>query len=267
MKSQSSSNGWISTSRTATVLSPNTTGTTEALPMDWTRVKRKRCDDDECCDDPVNCQLRNRRTSSSALPLKRTISNKKERIHDGYAIFCLHDANPSWFQGYFLPSNTANPWGLLAVQEEIDNCLECESGGYRRLTLKLPNHLPRIMNNNDSATSTTRISGIDWTGGDMMRLSNDKVEMNTQRLLTGKEALPYVKKYFGSLLKRLQQECFDDKEDEDEKQEQHEESTTMLKWLPDIAIVMGPMSIVLPDNETDEEKAKKKRTTTNYSMI
>jgi hypothetical protein len=33
---------------------------------------------------------------------------------------------------------------------------------------------------------------------------------------------------------------------------------TILKWLPDIAIVMGPMSIVLPDNETEEEKAKKK---------
>jgi hypothetical protein len=71
MKSQSSSNGWISTSRTTTVSSPNTTVTTEALPMDWTRMKRKRCDDDECCDDPVNCQLRNRRTSSSALPLKK----------------------------------------------------------------------------------------------------------------------------------------------------------------------------------------------------
>jgi hypothetical protein len=119
------------------------------LPMDWTRMKRKRCDDDECCDDPVNCQLRSRRTSSSALPLKKTISNKKERIHDGHAIFCLHDTtNPSWFQGYFLPPNTANPWGLLAVQEEIDKCLECGSGGYRRLTLKLPNHHPRIINNN-----------------------------------------------------------------------------------------------------------------------
>lgn len=226
--------------------------------MDWTRMKRKRCDDDECCDDPVNCQLRNRRTSSSALPLKKTISNKKERIHDGHAIFCLHDTtNPSWFQGYFLPPNTANPWGLLAVQEEIDKCLECESGGYRRLTLKLPNHHPRIINNNNSATSTTRISGIDWTGGDMMRLSNDKVEMNTQRLLTGKEALPYVEKYFGSLLKRLQEEYFDDEKDEE--QEQHEESTTILKWLPDIAIVMGPMSIVFARQRNGRRESEKER--------
>jgi hypothetical protein len=29
--------------------------------QDWTRIKRKRCDDDECCDDPVNCQLRESR--------------------------------------------------------------------------------------------------------------------------------------------------------------------------------------------------------------
>lgn len=88
----------------------------------------------------------------------------------------------------------------------------------------------------------------------MMRLSNDKVEMNAQRLLTGKESLPFLEKYFGSLVKQLERECLDGEETQ---QDQQEESTSILEWLPDIAIVIGPMSIILTDSESKEDLGKK----------
>ena len=78
-----------------------------------------------------------------------------------------------------------------------------------------------------------------------MRLSNDKIEMETERLLTGKQALPYLEKYFGSLMKRILQECT---EETGEDKENDDEKAMIIEYLPDVAIVIGSMSIVVPKN-------------------
>jgi hypothetical protein len=181
-------------------------------------MKRKRTDgSDESC---------RRRTYRSIFAMPSISAT--ERVHHGHAIFCLHDtSNPDWFQGYFLSNQNQTPWGILAIQEEIDDCLACTGGGYRRLTL----------NFNISSKKKT-IKAIDWTGGDMICLSNDNLEMETKRLLTGKEAIRYMKKYFVTLMKRLLDE-------EDDK------NAEIFESLPNVAIILGRMSIVLPTREDD----------------
>jgi len=50
----------------------------------------------------------------------------------------------------------------------------------------------------------------------------------------GEKALPILRKYFQSLLNRLEKECCD------------EEGLSILKWLPNVAVIIGDMSINLP---------------------
>eukprot|EP00980_Cylindrotheca_fusiformis_P030236 scaffold24592_cov220-Cylindrotheca_fusiformis.AAC.1 len=85
--------------------------------------------------------------------------------------------------------------------------------------------------------------------------NDGQVEMRAERLLTGTEALPYLEKYFSSLLQRLQTDFFGQEEDEQMKEDEaassadaSQSTTSILEWLPDIAIITGPMSIRLPDN-------------------
>ncbi|KAL3930698.1 MAG: hypothetical protein SGBAC_011652 [Bacillariaceae sp.] len=246
----------------------------EDLPLDWTRVKRRR----------VECAIGYNTRTLTKSPL---VVSDKERVYHGYAIFCLHDStNPTWFQGYFLETalddsstdgdgssstmihSSRRPWGLLATKEEIDECMECENGGYRRITVKIF-HAP---SSNISSPQTTSLTGVDWTGGDMMRLSNDKVEMNTQRLLTGKDALPYLNQYFSGMLRKLQQACSDAATSGDNDNDENDK-TGIFTFLPDVAVLVGKMSIVsLQDvntvsRETQsisvEEKNKDKHTKTD----
>jgi hypothetical protein len=177
------------------------------LPLDWTRVKRKRTvtrpevevegdvegdEDEDCCDDPATCLGRQRQvatitsSSPSSLPIR------------GHAVFLLHDTNPSLLQGYFIPRGSNKPWGLLAVQEEIDECLACVDGGYRRISLTIypaakqqQRRQRRLLATKKS--SSHKIQGIDWTGGDMMRLEKqEQLQMETDRLWTGNSAIPYL---------------------------------------------------------------------------
>lgn len=50
----------------------------------------------------------------------------------------------------------------------------------------------------------------------------------------GVRALPVLKKYFQGLINRLEKEC------------DVEEGSSILDWLPNVAIVTGPMSLTLP---------------------
>jgi hypothetical protein len=171
-----------------------------ALPLDWTRMgtittgtttKRRKIDnndptgenytdgdDENCCQDPANC-LRRRyaRPASTTTTTTNNTNNILRTIH-GQVIFCLHEYNPQWFQGYFVPKtgSTKKPWGLLAQQEEIDECLACSDGGYRRISLTI--YTPKMNTGTNDSTvpsSTTRatsndntftIQSIDWTGGE-----------------------------------------------------------------------------------------------------
>ena len=230
-----------------------------------------------------------------------------ERIQKGRAIFCLHDVNPRWFQGYYFVSSSSSsslsssssssslssnpPLGLLAIQEEIDKCLECTNGGYRRLTMNIfsTNSTTNDNNNNNSnnKSNSTIIQGIDWTGGDMVNLTNPKLQMETHRLLTGKETIPFLKKYFRKLLETIYQQCnsnsiiSDAVENDNDKHHHHhhhhhhhqakdtstmlwDDEATILDLLPNVAIVMGPMSVVLSKTNDDQKQQRMNRVVRDY---
>lgn len=254
----SSSGEWLSTTSGAL----HSEDWQSSLPLDWTRLKRRRPGFN-------NTESSDNRRSDRTRPLPMKDNNdddKEETCHkiEGQAIFCLHDDNPNWIQGYFIAKGSRKPWGMLATQEEVDDCMTCCAGGYRRLSLAVyhrhrgdggdGNTVPRksqrlesslqgtsnqnITNKNDvnqMRNEPWNIVGIDWTGGDMMTLHHpDHVDMKGERLLTGKKALPMLHKYFQNMINRLEKEfCV-------------EECSSVLDWLPNVAIVTGPMSLTRP---------------------
>jgi hypothetical protein len=189
------------------------------LPLGWTTVRRKRTRDVDkdtsatevewCCEDP-DCK----RTPVVDPSINATSV-------EGHAIFCLHEINPDWFQGYFQVDGQRKPWGLLATQEAIDECLECSDGGYRQITLKVFRY---------SGEKPIKLDNVQWTGGDMMRLQSSDVSMDAHCLWTGKKAVPYVERYFSGLVNKLREEV----------------DEPVLDILPDLAIVTGPMTLTIP---------------------
>jgi hypothetical protein len=160
----------------------------------------------------------------------------------GRAIFCLHDLESTWLQGYFVPDGCSKPWGLLATLEDIDDCLACADGGYRRVTLTVyPKTTTfstaemRAKSMPSSVASTPReISGVEWTGGDMMNLySPGCVEMTAEQLLTGEKALVIVRRYFPALVRQLHHEC------------SVKQGGNILDLLPNVAVVKGAMSLAM----------------------
>ena len=141
-----------------------------SLPLDWTRVQR-------------NCRRRGHARSKN-----RAISPPEQLLPNGtvgQAIFCLHDLDPHWFQGYFVPRGSKKPTPMLAVQKEVDDCMACSAGGYRRLSLTIYNRRVSATNTNANDTKPLKIEDVDWTGGDMMTLYHPQhVEMVGERLFT-----------------------------------------------------------------------------------
>ena len=232
---------------------------TPSLPLGWTRVQRRRKRKDrgvvdynavneDCCIDPrSSCPRRRLLTTSSRAS---TILPPTGEVIDGHVVFCLHELDPSWFQGYFIPKNgpSRKPWGLLAVQESVDDCLACVDGGYRRISLSIYHRRLRTPSENskNNNSNVVRIPNIDWTGGDILRLSHPegRVAMETDRFVTGNSCLPYIEKYFENLIVKLKEYCDSDDEEETNKQSNNNTSN-VLEWLPNIAIVTGSMSIAL----------------------
>jgi hypothetical protein len=200
------------------------------LPLDWTRMHRSSdTGDNICCVDSDTCRHRGRirplskerRANSRSVTTTTTTTTTTIHRNDdddavladtsnnfhGRAIFCLHDDDPSWVQGYFIPRGSTKPWGMLAIQEEVDDCLACSTGGYRRLSLtvyhrslSLNRHRQSSTKNNgpnnhtsdsirtrneSSKNNSCKIDGVDWTGGDMITLFHPRyVDMEAERLLT-----------------------------------------------------------------------------------
>jgi hypothetical protein len=184
-------------------------------------------------------------------------------IFHGKAIFCLHELDPPWLQGYFIPhGSNKKPWRMLAVQEEIDDCLACSDGGYRRVTLTLypPNQqhhhhhgVVSTQNKNVPKSILPTISNIDWIGGDMMTLYHPDhiIEMIAEQLLTGKAALPLLYKYFTGLVMRLQPPCnINNNKNNDNNNNNNNNNNnsveSVLRWLPNVAIITGSMILVQP---------------------
>ena len=247
----------------------------EPLPLEWTRVMRRRSQkrkdgandnfDEVCCIDET-CQ-RPQHLSSSKRPRSSAVEvssdgkllKSKVVMTNGQVIFCLHDTNPSWLQGFFFPkpsvssspalgmpsSSFSKPWGLLATQQELDDCLACADGGYRqiKLTLYEPGGRGRTKSG-PNREGPNQIANIDWTGGDMMRLSHEEgfVTMETDRLFVGNSALPYLSKYFTRLVDQLRKNC------------DIEADAPILEWMPDVAVLVGEMAISSALLATTENK-------------
>lgn len=161
-----------------------------SLPLDWTRLRRTSQgvtseNDVVCCADPASCRHRfSTRPLLSTAELDEVDSDKSNEVR-GQAIFCLHDDDPSWIQGYFIARGSTKPWGMLAVQEQIDDCLACSEGGYRRLSLTVYHHRMNPGRRRRENEKPWKIEGIDWTGGDMMSLYHPEfVNMESDILLT-----------------------------------------------------------------------------------
>jgi hypothetical protein len=214
-----------------------------SLPLGWTQVKRKRTPKaggdssdvvDWCCDDP-SCPRPSQRPKLSLTESQESSSDTTRTIR-GHAIFCLPDIDPTWLQGYFLVDGIKKPWGLLAVNEKLDECLQCVDGGYRRVTLTVfPFSRKKVSWNT-----------VDWTGGDMMRLEGESVHMEPDRMWTGTKALPYVHKYFMNIIQKLRDHQRNDND------AGIEQSGDVLDMLPNIAVVMGLMTMELPPVTEDD---------------
>jgi hypothetical protein len=90
---------------------------------------------------------------------------------------------------------------------------------------------------------------VDWTGGDLIQLSHDAdtLKMTAETLLTGRRAIPYLEKYFSSLVTKLRDQCCSGQP------EKKQPDSSILDWMPEVAIVMGPMSMALPKADDDDD--------------
>lgn len=206
------------------------------LPLGWTRVKRRRSDakengddnDEDCCEDP-SCR-RKRRAPLTVSMIEDEKKSIDTRSFEGTAVFCLHEANPAWFQGYFFQGATT--WGVLCEQQEVDDCLQCADGGYRVLKCTL-----YTFSKGSDLPEKIIIPDVEWTGGDMMRLlqAEGQLRFEPKQLYTSEKAAPLTKSLFKSLLRKLSHEDGNLVEQD------------VLDIVPDVAIVLGEMKVVVPN--------------------
>jgi hypothetical protein len=175
----------------------------------------------------------------------------------GIGIFCLHDTDTSWFQGYFIPKSSGihKPMGILAVQRDIDECIQCAFGGYRELDVTLYNFLAMEggRNQDNTGNSSSITIPVVCTGGDMLRMrtitrgktqgadgSVVNLTFDATTIYTGLKATPYLKTYFASLVQKKRELLFVQTTATDDSVQ---EITKMneLDLFPDCAIVCGDM--------------------------
>ena len=170
---------------------------------------------------------------------------------DGRAIFCLHDIGCEWWQGHFLRKrndetcsssheNTCHSLGLLCTLREMDDCMVCSDGGYRELDTKI------IRFHKMKSLSVPCMS----TGGDMLRIRSDMaldsntkladedkmIAFDAEQVLTGNDAIPYLRKFFKKLIRKISSDDAFLRDDD------------LLDLLPDVAIVIGDMSICIENS-------------------
>ena len=75
----------------------------------------------------------------------------------------------------------------------------------------------------------------------MMRLSNEKVSLDPDQLMTGKQAVPQVEKLFGALVSKCREGLSED------------EPASILDLIPDVVIVSGPMKLVVPKKKEEDD--------------
>jgi hypothetical protein len=170
---------------------------------------------------------------------------------------------PDWFQGYLFLSDGGDgtndgsaskqkPLGLLARSLDVDECLACADGGYRRVSVRLYDWSGGQLGGAGGGAGQQQhdLGAADWTGGDMMKLSGESVRMRPVRLLTGRSAAPYVTGLFGSLWKRIVEASSPPRSTDADaatggKDPDTDRSPRVLDVLPDVAVVWGEMEVVV----------------------
>jgi len=203
---------------------------TAALPTEWTQVKRdcdQRLKRERRMDDLLNRQPLASAENPSIVANRMRLDNKNKSkmvTLAGRAILCLHDIDCEWWQGHFLrrsnessnDSSDSNSLGLLCTLRQMGECMVCSDGGYRELDTKI------IRFQNLKSLSIPCMS----TGGDMLRIRSDikvhnnnivsstndiattnniddgtMVAFDADTVLTGNDAIPYLRKFFKRLLR------------------------------------------------------------------
>lgn len=182
--------------------------------------------EDDClnCNDPA-C----RRNTVSFLPSPRSFV--------GRVVWLLHDVESEWFQGYVLLPGQ-RPWGLLAVVQELDECLQCTDGGYRQvqITVQQPSTA------HTEGYKKVDLGVVEWTGGDMMRLESANVKMQPDSVVTGKKAASLVTELFKGFWKQLRATCSDQFSANGLG---NTEIIDPLELIPDVAVIYGSFEFVL----------------------
>ena len=220
-----------------------------ALPLElgWTRMGRKRprlleeneleISVDEGYDCEIGCLDPSCRRKTSFLPETATANSDNYHRCKGRAVWLLHDLESEWFQGYFYAIGQARPWGLLALIQELDECLQCSEGGYRQIRLQVL--LPS--SSNASGNIKKDLGIVEWTGGDMMRLESAVVKMEPDSVVTGNKAASITTDLFKGVWKQLRSMYNEQVEGGIEM-----EQVGLLELLPDVAVVRGSMEFDLP---------------------
>jgi len=160
------------------------------------------------------------------------------------------------------------PFGILAVEQEVDACLGCADGGYRKLTVSIFQHEEA---NVKASVLSNRLRLLDYaekndngkqpiiipsyaTGGDMMRIRSDDsslrqmhseifsksiqsslLNFDADRVITGIETQKYLEKYFKKIVKKVRASDLNAGND----------LKPSWKLLPDCAIVLGRMGVCM----------------------
>lgn len=85
----------------------------------------------------------------------------------------------------------------------------------------------------------TRLGNVVWSGGDMVRLSSKSVSFETERLFSGTKAVPYVERYFASLVRKLRGSTSEDE--------------PILNLMPNVVVVAGNMRMSIPKPTSVEQ--------------
>jgi hypothetical protein len=164
----------------------------------------------------------------ATAPSISTNRNSKQSWR-GKVYFCLPDPDCEWFQGYFFPESSSLQqnskstkgvhddslyFGILGQVLEMDDCLQCDAGGYRHVSLQFT-PFPKMAAVSQRISSFT-IRPITWTGSDMMVLNTvetdatdasssslNRLHMQATTVSTGEKAHGLVRRLFASLIARL----------------------------------------------------------------
>jgi hypothetical protein len=162
---------------------------------------------------------------TTAQPPPTITNRQRQQFWRGKVYFCLPDPDCDWFQGYFFPqsnslllsddstksANDSLYFGLLGRVLEMDDCLQCDAGGYRHVSLQFTPFPKAAAAPASQRISSFTISPITWTGSDMMVLrtvdttdaSSNRLCMEATTVSSGGEAHRLMRRLFGSLIARL----------------------------------------------------------------